>query len=246
VSNIVDGVVFSFTALKDFDDPKYAEDVLRVVAAAPAKLRPTKYGAFQAELPIDGLGPLVEMLGNRAAGPGYGSAGSLVLAAKGCQYQLQWNRIPGLPSFPFVSGQVLGPDDGDRLAALMTLAKDLVPVLNPIYGDIRSMRVAGWDTPFDLKVRLPDIPNISIYGPPYIELFGRERIESAPFQSIERLGKSHYWLEAAPLTEVVNDDAKRRIREHLGADAFMAGRQWRYKSGHAPQFDRSPTTGATH
>jgi hypothetical protein len=58
------------------------------------------------------------------------------------------------------------------LGGFLGLVKELVSIVTPVYGEVRNMSFAGWDLPFDLEKRLPDVPWVSVYGPPpYVALF---------------------------------------------------------------------------
>lgn len=100
------------------------------------------------------------------------------------------------------------------------------------------MRQPKWNTPMNLKLRLPDIPAIAVYGKPYIDLFGIDKIESAPVVRLEAIGKSHYLLQSvSSIDEPVPASVRQSIREHLGEQAFMADGRWRYQDGLAPTFN---------
>ncbi|HET8730547.1 MAG TPA: hypothetical protein VFM34_05490, partial [Moraxellaceae bacterium] len=153
----------------------------------------------------------------------------------------QWNKS-SQPGFSFIGGYLMFAaidKDPQALADFVELARRLVAALAPAYGEIRSMAVKGWDAPMNLQLRLPDVPPISIYGREYIELFGRDAIEAAPFQSVERVGEAYWLVASESLREGVGDEARARIRAHFGEDAFMANGKWKYQDGRAPRFDLS-------
>ncbi|WP_156882669.1 hypothetical protein [Pseudomonas sp. CF161] len=237
MSNPVPGVTFSLSSMGDFSIPSQARAIIQCLDSAAASVRPTRFGAFEGRQPwVDVEEPLRFL-----AQPGTSAtAGSLVLeAGSHLGYQVQWNHSTP-PSFPFVSGFLMRKAFSKKPAMLddfLALIKQLAACSNTLYGDIRSMEFAGWDTPFNLHLRLPEIPNISLYGKPYIELFGRQAIERAPFQRVEQLGDDLYWLEAtAQITDPVPDEVRLAIRRHFGEDAFMAGKKWRYSEGRHPEF----------
>jgi len=121
------------------------------------------------------------------------------------------------------------------LAECLTLIKNLAADVQAIYGEIRNTAYPGWDLPFDLKIRLPDVPWVSIYGLPYIQHFGLERILTAPFNSVAQLSEGLIWAQATPSAfEEITESRKKIIREHLGDESFMSGGRWRYKTGSAP------------
>jgi hypothetical protein len=240
MSNLIQGITFSLSSLSDFSDLSLAKEIVRTICDAPSSIRPSRFGPFEGTIPLTDLDEPVKFIsqpGKRV------EARSLVLAAgKNCGYQVQWNRT-NPPSFPFVGGFLLRnafARKTDVLKVFLDLVKNLASTANVVYGDIRSMEFAGWDIPFNLSVRLPDIPNAFIYGKPYIEFFGREKIETAPVHHIEQLADDLYWFQATEqVTDPIPEEVRASIRRHFGEDAFMSGKKWRYRDGLHPVFDFS-------
>jgi hypothetical protein len=140
--------------------------------------------------------------------------------------------------FPFLGGSVATEvlrADNEILNLYLDLVRTLALAIEPVYGEIRNTAYPGWDSPFDLKVRLPDVPWVSIYGLPYLEHFGIERIRNAPFNSVTALSNTMIWAQAtSSVFDEVTDQTKHVIRQHLGEDSFMRAPRWRYQSGSAP------------
>jgi hypothetical protein len=62
----------------------------------------------------------------------------------------------------------------------------------------------------------------NVFGPPYVELFGAERLRTAPAAIARELRPGYFYLQ---LTEDITDgaglaDARRTVKAHLGADCF--------------------------
>lgn len=210
--------------------------------SASGPLRPTKYGTFEASLEIGNMEEVVsEFVGSKETNRGQLRGSSLVLGSgQSCEFQVQWTKSER-PSFSMVGGHLMTDlirGSPEILPEYLRILKALVPVVKPVYGDIRSMATEGWDAPWNLALRLPDIPYVSIYGPPYVSLFGDRAIESAPFLCVEKLDEGFYWLEAAEsVFTAVPEERKAAIRAHFGEEAFMAGLKWRYVTGKAPVFN---------
>jgi hypothetical protein len=77
-----------------------------------------------------------------------------------------------------------------------------------------------------LREGLPDVPWAILFGPPYIELFGRERLLQTPAAHVEELAGGVY----VQLTDSVADVrvrresylvAQRAARVHLNSSAFI-------------------------
>jgi len=168
--------------------------------------------------------------------------GLLMLKCSSVGYMLQWvKRSP--PIFQRLSGhasrKMLEKDEG-RLEAFLQLFYRIAEHVCAVFGSVNSMMTKGGEIPYDLTVRLPNVPWLTLFGKPYIEFFGRDRILSAPFGNIEELPSG---LIAAKLTSAPFDaltEAQRApIREYLGSDCFMEGTRSLklYSGGSSPDFD---------
>jgi hypothetical protein len=242
-------VSFSVDSLEDFEQRSFAERVIRSILAGPRFCTPTKYGRNQPlrrEIDPSDISELLDLWtsvanskNSRAAYP----EGLLLMEfAKDEGYLVYWRKFRE-PSFPGISGGLSWPvlkGEPRRFEQFLSLVKELAVLTNAVYGEFHNALFPGWDTPRDLEKRLPDVPWLSIYGRPYIEMFGERAIESAPFHRIERLRSGHYVLQATESIEhPVPEAVRASIRKHLDEDAFMSGGRWRYKSGKSPEFDFS-------
>jgi len=121
-----------------------------------------------------------------------------------------------------------------KVEEFLTLLKKLYIVVHSMYGNVflremfkeidphRRNRPAG----IDLRRGIPDIFWANFLGPEYVEMFGVERISSAPCYSVEHLpdGGALLLLSASPLDYLAdpeNSDKRRiEIKRHLGPEAF--------------------------
>ena len=252
MANLVPGVTFSLLSLANFESEAFARRLIeRFIATSPI-LRPRKFGAFEPakeSLTNSSFGKAIHILLNSGANAmnqvQFGCRrGSLVLSSPSAVsgYQINWERAVD-PSFSLVGGDLAHStieSSPESLVELVRLFCDLAEITEAVYGEVRNMAVKHWDLPFDLKIRLPDVPWIALFGRPYLEMFGRDRVLSVPAFSTRECGSSHVLVQSTPsVMEPINDAVKDAIRTYLGADAFMAGNRWRYKDGTAPQFDYS-------
>jgi len=257
MSTLIEAIGFELASLEDFEDQDRARRVIeRLVGASSKELRPKRYGFDEPvtqSVDEDDLRPMIDRwLHGPGTGdwPGEEREGGVILQSSSLTgYQVSWRKAVE-PTFSFVGGQVgaaLLRKQPDLLAELEGLVKDLIPLLLPAYGEIRNMSLRGADLPLDLRRRLPDIPWVSIYGPPYVSLFGRERLLAAPFTRVDEVHPGYIWAQASDSAfDVVPDEAKNAIRMHLGDDAFMSGGRWRYTDGKAPSFDFSKVVVGSH
>jgi len=234
-------ITFVLYSVLDFEKREIVEQVLANLMSAPLPLRPTHYGRTEADQRISDLNDVVDLIVGVRRPPTEGERfGGVLLRSGRCSYQVQWSKMRK-PSMPFVLGSVdreLIESSPAQVSALCDLIKKLVSAVSSVYGEIRDMSNPLSDIPIDLWKRLPDVPAISIYGLPYVAMFGEDRLRDAPFCHMDHLPGGQYWLEASgTLLEPVPEQTKAAIRSHLGEDAFMSGGKRLYKTGLAPEFN---------
>lgn len=76
---------------------------------------------------------------------------------------------------------------------------------------------------------LPDLFWSTLFGPPYVDLFGRERLRSAPAHHVDQIGDSQFAIQLSDdCTDFLRhpgEVARRReaLRSYLGESAFSGG-----------------------
>jgi hypothetical protein len=108
--------------------------------------------------------------------------------------------------------------------------------LDALTGPYREFAVESGSAPFGerfmltthvLRHWLPDMFWATVFGPPYVRLFGKERLLSVPASVIEELGPETVYLQISERISDITDDPQgvtlRRdlIKVHLGRDAFF-------------------------
>lgn len=97
---------------------------------------------------------------------------------------------------------------------------------------------------------IPDLYWISFFGLPYVEMFGREMLVSAPVSRSLQIGNGEVALK---LVDTLDDnqlsyeqfqDARNRCKEHLGVDAFCSSGRSSYRTPKF-HFPAEPATQAT-
>jgi hypothetical protein len=83
-------------------------------------------------------------------------------------------------------------------------------------------------TTFDLERGLPDICWATFFGGPYIELFGADQLLASPVNRQKSIGKGVLLQLTGSLADVQRNptlvrEAKERVKQHLGQDAFVFG-----------------------
>lgn len=237
-------ILFCLYSEQDFESRRVVQAILEVLMSGPAFLRPIYFGHNAANQRIAKLEDVVDALvGNdlREDAAGRPRLGGAVFrpAPYRIDYQLAWSKThtPKLPVF-FGSFRIKPLESfQSRIADICQLLKKLANVMDAVYGEVRNLTTPYSDVPIDLFTRLPDIPAICIYGRPYIQMFGEKTICKAPFTVIERLAGRGFWLQSvSSVLDPVPEGTKAAIRLHFGADAFMSGGKFLYRTGRAPRF----------
>jgi hypothetical protein len=79
-----------------------------------------------------------------------------------------------------------------------------------------------------LKRYLPDMYWGVVFGPPYVQMFGRERLLGSPASVVDELDSGHVYLQASrSLADLVEGTSevravRDRVKRHLGSEAFFS------------------------
>jgi len=79
----------------------------------------------------------------------------------------------------------------------------------------------------DLQRRLPELLWATVFGPPYVGMFGREQLLSAPASRVDSLSSDAVILQLSDaLTDLEEhpreiENTRLRVKTHLGRDAFF-------------------------
>jgi len=101
-------------------------------------------------------------------------------------------------------------------------------------------------TTHDLNKYVPDVYWTTVFGAPYVKLFSREKLLSAPAHRVEELENGSVVLQLTPdLSDTATDEAafenvRKAVKDHLSSDAFLdarKGTEYRYA---VPEFVWSP------
>lgn len=134
----------------------------------------------------------------------------------------------------------LGQVDQAALIAYLKRAslrsKADVALLDTLTEPYRTFAVESGSAPYGERFMLathvlrhwfPDIFWATVFGPPYVRLFGKERLLSAPACVVEELGPETIYLQVSQsITDVAEDPEGVRLRReliktHLASDAFF-------------------------
>lgn len=241
-----DGINFSLLSLKSFKDERLARSSLDLLLNGLSFVKLTKFGAFaplNGKVPNGDLQPLVDawFCQQDLVSP-FSTAGERVLCLEGARgrvnMMITWSDNP----FPLNSISASFPSqylaEEASCESFLAWIENLTASVDPVFGFVQNMMTKGWATPYDLTLRLPEIPWGTILGKPYIEMFGEDKIRTAPYASVEKWSSGHLFCKLTDdlLNPQLPIELRQAVREHLGEDAFMQGsRQPRhYKVGRSP------------
>jgi hypothetical protein len=238
MSNFYNNIGFTLASLENFEDKLFATQILKTFLATPEPLKPKTYNLLKGDKQIANVDELICAFiepSDKTI-----DVKSVVICLDHedkSGYMILWQKLY-VEGFNGITGRVntnLLKQQQHLLNDFYSLIKKLVRITKPVYGDCKNNAIKGREG-INLALRLPDICHVSIFGPPYVELFGKELIETAPYEYIEEIAPGYYWLQAnESVFEPVPEAKKRAIREHFGEDAF--GRKLKGKTGRAPKFD---------
>ena len=97
-----------------------------------------------------------------------------------------------------------------------------------------------------LKKYIPDVYWITLFGAPYVRLFSRERLLSAPVHHVDELENGSIilqltgHLDATVTEEVAFERLRSRVRKHLDCDAIFDEKKGPNYGYRVPQFEWEP------
>lgn len=246
-------ISLSLSSLKDFQDTQLAEQVFQEINKAGKDFIPDIYGESEPlKLKYDPADsePLIRLWTDersRAVDVQRSSASAWLLMEKRekpkTSYQMRWqkNQWARFNSFHFtIDLDYLRSEE--NLRRFMELSNHLLILLEPVQANIWNEMLPEWSEPIDLRVRHPELAWINYFGKPYIDLFGREKLMSAPCFRTFEIGKDIIALQMTEdLFQPIPSDVRYAVKKHLGEDAFVEeGKSSRfYKTGQVPTFDFS-------
>ena len=247
-------IEFSIMSLKDFDDKPLARKVFEAIAEAGGIYFPSVYDCYEplrrkcSLQDIDTLASFwvnEEFAADTAQKYQY-AAGQILMERRRkprVAYQMYWEKSQR-PRFNYFIFRM----DADylkepkHLQRYLSLCARLIALLEPVQGEIVNCSFPGWAEPIDLQVRHPELHWMNFFGKPYIELFGSEKLLTAPCYRVEAVANDVIALQLSecPFSPIPSD-TRLAVKNHLNPDAFVEeGKSYRnYKTGITPEFDFS-------
>lgn len=160
----------------------------------------------------------------------WGSLGGLHMEAGGTQddRDLMW-YVQGYGWSGWFSGtgmlirdSVLGTSESD-VERLIGLAVELYDLLNAVYGRIEA---GGEDDRGSfINASIPNVYWVNFFGRPYVDMFGAEKLRTAPCYRVQELFDGGFMLMlTATREEALSQEGRAKaqaVKEHLGIEYFF-------------------------
>lgn len=246
-------VDLTIMSLKDFQDAELAESVIKKINEYGKDFIPNVYGIYQPlknKYDSENIHNVVQLLmnedNNKNSVQNFYASGQLLMEKKRghkVSYQMRWEK-DNQTRFNFfnLSVDIVYLKNDIGFQKFMNLCNDLILLLEPVHGEIVNLSFPGWEEPKNLTVRHPEINWMVLFGRPYIDLFGKEKLLSTPCHSVRIIGDSVIALQLTEhLFEPIPSCVRMAVKKHLGEDAFVGeGKSYRsYSKGKVPKFDFS-------
>ena len=253
MGNVFNQISCGFMSLKDFESRELAQEVLSAIADAGPQFFPTVYDVYEPlrrKCSKRDIAEIVRVWLNEenaavTAQYHYGM-GELLMEHRRkpkISYHMYWEKSQQARFNYFIlSADSEFLTDAKNFQAFLTLCMKLSSLLETVHGEIANRAFPEWTDPINLQVRHPELHWMTLFGKPYIELFGRDKLLNAPCYRTKAIGENMIALQMAESPfEAVTDEMRSAVKTYLDPEAFVEnGKSCRsYKTGHVPHFDFS-------
>lgn len=225
-------IEFVLRTTKPFHNKKAANDFFDLVLSYGPHYRPVKYGRYEPLREVYEQGKEeelrlswfegVELTEEQLEGTYY----NISLSIKGkapskIQYFIGWQNWTQEALFNMISitiSKAFLQKNQNNFKTFLNFCHDLIQLFPPVHAEIYDYTSAIPCTstpnafiPDDLSIRCPALKWRTYFGPPYIQLLGRETILKAPCWKTEEIGDT-IMLQ---LTESVFEDIPQELRQRV-------------------------------
>lgn len=236
---------------RNFQDSQFSEKIIKMMNQHPYFV-PTLYDSvtpLKKIFDIENMGEMVNTWmnterNNQSIDQNYASGNFIARGKRKCNidYFASWKKNQQV-NFNLLSIilHVEERIEKELFDEFMLVCTNFMNAVEPVYGEIGIIN-SNENKPINLRVRYPELNWISIFGKPYIELFRRDQLLSAPCYKMHEFGENIIGLQ---LTESIFDDLSLEVRsavkKHLGEEAFVEEGKGirRHQVGLVPEFDFS-------
>jgi len=246
---------FKLMSLKNFQDRELATNVICKINEYGKDFMPQKFGVYEPLKRQYNPSDINEVIDvwmenemNREASKDEFAEGLLLMKATSrskASYMISWRKENKVHFNGFwFSVNIEYLKHKDNFDKFLSLCRELVCLIGPVYGKIVNESIPGAFEPIDLTIRHPELHWMNFFGEPYIELFGREKLLSAPAHKVESIGDKVIAIQTTDnVFEPIPNEIREKIKTHLGENAFVwNGKQalaYKNKENLVPKFDFS-------
>ncbi len=242
-------IAVKFKCLNDFYNRELATKIIELINSYGKDFMPDKFDNYQPLKKKYNLENLDEVLEGWLNEEGNSvnkeyMMGSLLMdksRSSKASYMVSWKKTQE-PNFHFFSFDcnIDYLKKNGNLSKFLELCSKLCLILNPVQGEIVNCMGKHTFAPLDLRLRHPELQWLNIFGKPYIELFGREKLLNTPCYKAYELSEDIIIIQLTEsVFEDIPDEVRLKVKEYLGKDAFveLGKSSHNYKDGIAPNFD---------
>lgn len=253
MANTFDLISLKISSLKNYQDESLANNVLNKINEYGKNFIPQVYGIYQPiknKYSSSNISDVIQLWMNKENNKknveNFYAAGQLLMEKKSghkVSYQMRWEKDNQARFNYFILSVDIGYlSKEEAFHNFVKLCYELVLLLEPVHGEIVNLSYPGWEAPINLRVRHPELNWLVLFGEPYIDLFGRDKLLNTPCYKVEPIGDKVITLQLTDnVFEPIPSSVREPIKKYLGEDAFVEeGKSSRsYKSGMVPEFDFS-------
>lgn len=246
-------VAIHFFSLKNFQDEKIASNFFETLNKYGDEFIPDKFDYYEPpkrKYNSDDYSDALDMWLNTKANEissinEFASSHMIMKKSKGykVEYNVTWKK-DNTVSFNTVS-IIVDLDyfnSSNNVNVFVEFFKELTSVIEPAYATVRNAKLNGWDEPINLTKCLPSMGWITVFGSPYIQMFGKEQLLNAPLFRVNEISDNLVCMQSMKtIFEPIEYETQSKIKEYLGEICFAAnGKDYRScKDGKVPSFDYS-------
>ena len=213
-----DNVCFLIRGFRCLGEDKLAQEFFEILEEAGEEYKPTKLGVGEPLRISYSMENAKNIWMKSAINQQYGG---ILFKGESMFGSIGWNT-------PNTSNDIWLEIASDLLAThlevqkFITLLKKLFIFFNGVYGNAHHSSNSIYSSGLDYRTCLPGITWMNIFGKPYVKLFGRDVIETAPCE-VDEFAENCFMLLTADRPVRANPDLFKiqdKVKNHLGIDAF--------------------------
>ncbi|QHW31024.1 hypothetical protein GZH47_09265 [Paenibacillus rhizovicinus] len=252
--SIAKTIVMSLYSTRDFEDSNLAELLIQLMSKYP-QFYPELYGnsnPIKEGFSKENMQNMIDLwmntkLNGNSKDKRYKAGDFLAKRRKNCNinYFISWEKSQNA-NFNLVSlySESTELSNEKTFSEFMMLCIDFIEIIKPEFGEVGISDLTK-SQPINLKIRCPELKWMVIFGEPYIKMFGRQKLISAPVYKTHNFTEHTIGLQLVEsIYSEVPKETRYNVKKHLGEEAFVEESKniKRYKDGLIPDFNFTGVT----